>query len=504
MKRVKKFDSTEEKNVITGLIVDDSFCMQCLPLAKIEYFKLKYAKPIIKWIKDYYDKYEEAPKKNLETLFDNEKKAINKDLVPIVESFLSNVSTEYETTIFNTQYQIDQAKNYFKKRKLEILHEKTNRLLKLNKIQEAVELQEMEGDIDTSELSDDYNPLDAIEIKSYFLEEKKRIILNFAGALGRLVGGFERNNLIAVTAPEKRGKTWWLQELAFQALIQRNRVAWFSLEMNKEQTKERFYAQLTGRTKNPPSHIVFPIFDCLHNQTGECELRCRTNNVNNLLAGLDSGEFPDPDDFPKYNACTVCRGKIKSGYRPEVWYAKQNIVEELTLNSTLKKSKNFINLFNRNIRIKNYPAFSAGSGDIDRDLKNYIKEGFNPDIVIVDYIDIQRRSQASNEREAIHKMWRDAKKTASELNCVYVTADQADADARKKNSLDQNNFSDDKRKDGVLDCRIGINQTHSEKERGIQRMNVIYRRMGKANVKREVQVLQCLELGQPCLDSEFL
>jgi len=86
---------------------------------------------------------------------------------------------------------------------------------------------------------------------------------------------------------------------------------------------------------------------------------------------------------------------------------------------------------------------------------------------------------------------------------LIVTADQADAGARKKKSMDESNFSDDKRKDGHLDCRLVINQTDEEKAMGVQRLAVTYHRHIEFNKKREVIITQNLALGQPVLDSEW-
>lgn len=294
--------------------------------------------------------------------------------------------------------------------------------------------------------------------------------------------------------------SWWLQECVFQALNNNLCVAWFSFEMNKQQTKERIYSATTAMQTEKTNDIVFPIFDCEHNQKGICSSRKRTNQINNLLAGLEPGQFPIYYNFPKYKACTECRGT--RDYKAAVWFDTQKNDETLDYKNLTKKATWLKG--NQNLRIKNYPSFSAGSEELRRDIKELIASGFIPDVIITDYLDIQRREQSSSEREGILKLWQQAKRLTAEYNVVHITADQANAAARTQKSLKQTNFSDDKRKDGVLDIRIGLNQTDDEKERGIMRLNVLYKRMGKSVVSKEVIVLQCLELGQVCLDSEWV
>lgn len=495
----RKIDTEPEKKIIIGLISDDTFCHECLPLVKTEYFLLDYARPIIRWIKEYYEKYEVAPKKDIQAIFTENEKKTEKSLLESIAFFLDKLSREYQSINFNSQYQIDLAKKYFKERALRIQTEKINKLLDAGKVDEALEINELDV-ITDSGLGSFYNPFEDQEIKSYISEDDKGGVMRMPGVLGDLLGNFNRNNLIVFSGSEKKGKTSWLQECVFQALNHNLNVAWFSFEMNKQQTKERVYSMVAAMTSEPVNEIVFPVFDCKHNQTGNCYSKKRKNQINNLLSGLEAGKLPNYYDFPNYNPCTECRGTRE--FETAVWFSTQKDNPILDYRNLSKKAIWLKG--NGNLRIKNYPAFSAGAEEMRRDIKELIASGFIPDVIITDYLDIQRREPSSSEREGIHKIWQQAKRLTAEYNVVHITADQADAAARTQKSLKQTNFSDDKRKDGVLDIKIGLNQTDEEKEQGIMRLNVLYKRMGKAIITKEVMVLQCLDLGQVCLDSEWV
>jgi archaellum biogenesis ATPase FlaH len=501
MKR-KKINTEAERKIIIGLIVSDSFCLNCLPLVKPEYFKLEYAKPILKWVSEYYEKYEIAPGLDMYDLFRKNQKTVSKPLVEIIEIFLSKVSQEYETTVFNTQFQIDLAKRYFKDQAMILRCNKISKLIENGKGEEAEKIDSTPVITVDSGLSDVYNPFDEKEIKDFFLEQDDGLF-SFKGVLGELVGKFDRNNMVIITGPEKRGKTWWLQELAFEALSQKLKVLWFPFEMNKNQTKTRLYAQLTAMQRKPSKNIIYPVFDCKYNQTGECNSPKRTNRINNLLSGVGENEFPIYKNFPSYKACTVCRGT--SEFKTAVWYENQEIVKELNAKNLKNKIKGYKQLFgNSNLRIVNFPSFTASFKEMEQKLKQLITEGFVPDVIIDDYLDIHKKEQASSEREAILNNWQQSKRLTSQYNVVYISGDQADSKARKQKSLNQDNFTDDKRKDGILEMRLGLNQTVSEKERGIMRVNILYNRMNDFSIKKEVMVLQCLALGQPYLDSEWI
>ncbi len=503
--KIQRVGSEEEKRIMIGLIIDDQFCFECLPLAKLEFFKLEYARTILGWIQEHHDKYDKAPKDDIDSIFLEKKKSINQSNAKIIETFLSRVSEEHENSVFNSQYQIDLAKRYFKKRHIEVLTKKMNFLLEKDKIEEAAELLETTSEeIEVEDNSSFYNPLDEDEINQFFIGDKTKIILNFDGVLGELIGGIERNNLVVVQGPEKRGKTFWLQQLAFEALHRKLKVIWFSYEMNKMQTLDRFYKQISALSRTPESPVIFPIFDCKKNQRGICKKKERANKINNLLAGLAKDELPIYEQHPRYKECTYCRGT--SDYEVATWHSKQKGIKEFNLKNIREKVEGYKTLIGHgNIKIRNYPSFSAGAKEMERDVKFWAKKDFVPDLIISDYLDIQQRdTNVANERDAIWRIWQHAKKMAGIYNCAFLTADQADASARKQKSLDESNFTDDKRKDGILDLKIGLNQSYDEKTQGIMRLNILFKRIGYFNVKREVQVLQCLELGQTMLDSEWI
>lgn len=499
--RRKSITTQIEKQIITGLIANDHFCHSIINSINLDYFRLKFAKPVLNWIDEYYREYNEAPKDNIQGIFESERDNLKVGEGKLISNFLSGLSDEYERTNFNSQYQIDKAKDYFTKRSLELHFKKGLSLVQRGKVKQAKEFvstfHQKNQDLETV-----FNPFDKEEVFNLDIEDDENYLFKFDGSIGDLLGWFERGWLVAVTAPEKRGKTWWLEEFIFQALTYGLKVVWFSLEMNKVQLKKRFYSRLTGLPKEEIGRVVFPIFDCINNQEGTCKKKCRTNKVNNLLAGLEDNESPDFKDFPLYKTCTACRGK--KDYSPAVWFNKAKKKPKMTPRRIMAKVKAFkqLFLFGTNLRIQPFPAFTAGSDDLISAVNNLeYGEGFIPDLIVTDYLDIQKHD---GSREQINIIWQQAKSIAASKNICYLTADQSDAAGRKQLSLKQHNFSDDKRKDGHLDMRIGLNQTPEEKVRGIMRLNVLFHRHNEFHIDQEVIALQSLHLGQPLLDSEWL
>lgn len=140
--------------------------------------------------------------------------------------------------------------------------------------------------------------------------------------------------------------------------------------------------------------------------------------------------------------------------------------------------------------------------EMRRILEQWHKEdGFVPDVIVDDYIDIHAAEDARKDfRHQDNQKWTNARTLNLDYNCVYLTATQADADSYDRESLGMKNFSENKRKYAHVTAMYALNQTKDEKL-----LNII--RIGDIGVVREgasqsqVQILQCLEIGRPYIDS---
>jgi len=519
--------SNAEKKFITGLIMSTKFCQDVKSIYKEEYLELEYAKRVAKWAFDYFKKYKESPKTNIQSIYDSEKENLKEDESEIIESFLDGISEQFSQEGLNEIYLLDQTKEYFRKRSLDILFTKGQMFVSAGKIKKAKKL--LLGYREVSKvISDRFNPFDIDQIRNYSLEQRENRLFKFLGATGDLFGWFERDWLVAVSSPEKRGKSFWLEEFAFQAITNRLKVVLFSLEIGAAKLKERIYKRLTGLSTDEESgffesknKIIFPVFDCWKNQEGSCKKEERQKENKKALfekVPLNSRNNESYQKKPvfvpgmRYRPCTICRDNSKNimiarkkGYIPSYWFSWQE-KQMMKIKDIENKAKAFVSMYGDNFRIKTFPAFSANSEDINMELDDLeYTEGFVPDVILDDYLDIHAGEQGGAiDRGGIDTIWKNAKNIAATRHCLYVTADQSTKKARDKKRLTQIDTSEDKRKDAHLDMRIGINQLEDEKKDMVMRLNVLFHRHMGFNTKREVLVLQQLGIGQPMLDSEWL
>jgi hypothetical protein len=133
-----------------------------------------------------------------------------------------------------------------------------------------------------------------------------------------------------------------------------------------------------------------------------------------------------------------------------------------------------------------------------------IKEGFEPEVAIADYLDLfapDRDTMHMQPRDQENKKWQRGRRISQEYNLLFVSASQCDADGFNKKLLDKSNFSEDRRKLDHVTAMIGLNMSIEEKKMGIMRMNEVVTRDTEGT--SVITIMHRLQLGRPMLGSFF-
>jgi hypothetical protein len=136
-------------------------------------------------------------------------------------------------------------------------------------------------------------------------------------------------------------------------------------------------------------------------------------------------------------------------------------------------------------------------------LSIWAREGFVPDVIVIDYADILTTETQMEERHKQNKIWKQLRSLSQEGHCLVVTATQADAKSYESGLLHMKNFSEDKRKYGHVTAMYGLNQDKDGREKniGLMRINEIVLREGDYNTSKTITVLHNLRRGRPFLGS---
>lgn len=288
-------------------------------------------------------------------------------------------------------------------------------------------------------------------------------IVEYPDALGEFFGtSLERDGFISFLGSEKKGKTWLMLDLAWRAMEQRRRVAFFEIgDLSQRQILNRFYVR-AARHPMKAGDYLWP------------------TKITRFEEGLPEVEWK--------------KLSFESGIDMQI--AKAACKE--TLKSKIRSKKS-------NLRISTHPNSSISVSGIRNVIDGWEREdGWVPDVIVVDYADILAPEAGYTEsRDQINASWKAMRRMSQELHCLVVTATQANAQSYKVNTIDRSNFSEDKRKFAHVTGMIGINQDETEKENNIIRLNWVVLRESGFSTKKCVFAAQCLALASPLVRSTF-
>ena len=490
-----------ERRIILGMIINDDFLKEILSIYSPSLLKSRSSRIIAEWCREYYEQYEKAPKKDIQGIFTVKQEQLDDDVVQSIERLLTSLSDEFEEDgeKFNTQYLLDQAEERFKAVSLENLSDEIKGHLAVGEVKDAENLLADYNRV-SRPTSSGINPFTDVEaIRAAFEIREEDILFEFPGALGRMLGPMERENFIGITAPDKRGKTFWLLEFSLRAYLNKCNVALFECgDMSERQVMRRIYSYITRTPLGANKKIYIPILDCERNQTGECKLADREGSTLPIGAKLYR-------DAPDHITCTLC-SKDKNNYDEfigAVWQKEKIFTKYINWEDGVKYGKNFMEKVKRNFKLACFPNDTISVDGIKRELDLWEKyEDFVPDVIVIDYADILATMDARLDfRHSQDKTWKSLRALSQIRRCLVVTATQSDAAAYGKERLTISNFSETKTKNAHVTSMIALNQTPEEKRMGIIRIGELVVREKDFDTEKDVVVLQCLAIGRPFLGS---
>ena len=497
----EEISTTMEKRIVIGLITSKRFLQDIYPSVDLNFFENRFTKEIAKWCIEYWETHEEPPKSEIKNIYLAKREKMRDEDAELIENILETLSLESDNIdTGNAEYLTDQAFDYFRRRELEI----TSNNIKYHLSR---------GDLDNAEkevvnyrkvaktLATWSNPFTQESVDQVF-DVDENVFFKFPGKLGEFLGPFERDWLVGISGPFKKGKSFFAQEFKINALPQGLRVVEFNLEMKLTQLNKRLYKRIFPSAEGIAGEsaiFLYPVFDCLKNQNGKCTDPRRLSPVS-LLEGNDKPEY-DPDS--EYRVCTICRGEYNSLYETETWWEEieRPSFDISTISQAIDATQR---TFGDLIRHKCYPRFSASVSDLMRDLDLMERvEGFIPDIIIVDYADILK---ADNDRlggiDKEDDIWKMLARMASERHALTIVPTQLTKEALDAVLIKQQHTARWVGKLGHVDSMLSINQTEQEKREGRLRIGTMVHRHNAFEESKTVTLLEKRMLGQVHLDSE--
>jgi hypothetical protein len=253
---------------------------------------------------------------------------------------------------------------------------------------------------------------------------------------------------------------------------------------------------------------LIPAADCRWNQLGECPNSSCPHSQDPILVKDTKAKawvLSKYEDEEDHEVCTLCRrdAKKKKDFVGANWWKFMALKDVKPMKETL----DFLAKINKGqgLRLMAVPSLALGPDDLDLILRNmWDREGVKPDLVLFDYFDNAKKVAFQRDfRQSENYNWQLFRGVNQKWNNALIGATQGTKETYKKNTIEQGDLSEDKRKLAHVTKAIGLNQSYQEKRNGIIRFNVIANRDDEFDLERTVTVLQAPAIGRPILDNYF-
>jgi hypothetical protein len=453
-----------ERNILTGLIVSTEFVREIVTIYNHTFFQNRAAKKLARWAISYYKQYGKCPGKDIQSIYDSNvrKGILQESEEDYIANILEGLSSDWEHNQenFNVEYLLDEAESFFSQRNMQMLADDIKNALSNGDIEDAQDIISRYKMVARPKTRGVDPFTDEERIIAAF-EKSSKPLFKMPGAAGQILNThLFRTGFVAFQAPEKVGKSFWLQEMAIRAVRQRCKVAIFEMgDMSEADRICRIHSYIAKRPfdrDKQEGDIVDIKIPSLIEEDGEYIITYTEDKARVIGPGY-----------------AVKNGKIWS-----------------------KRIKG-------RIKIAEYPSDTGSITDISNVLDKWeVYENFIPDVVIIDYADIVAPEDTSkSERGQINDIWKAMRRLAQQRQCLVLTATQADAKSYNVSSQTRKNYSEDKRKYSHVTAIFSLNQTPQEKVNGVLRIGTILAREGKWHPTMEAVVVQCLDIGRPYIDS---
>jgi hypothetical protein len=295
--------------------------------------------------------------------------------------------------------------------------------------------------------------------------------------------------------------------------------------------EERVVCYVANRAGSPEDAglLWVPQFDCINNQTDKCTAMKRVKEngkIKRVPLRVGSGQltrFNDAEEVAPDNQldasgehaqrwviCTECRHlperysySLYKKFRPSIFFKKKKILP-ISDKARRRRFKGLESLPVNNLLIKYFPKYQMTIEQAFDVARKYVKaNGWKPDIIIFDYLDVLRPSSGNIEMtwQDYDHLWKIASGFAQETDALIITADQTTKAGRIARLIDHTVTPQASTKDHHVDVKIGLNKFLEETLNNLCRVNVIYHRHKSFNRDLEVMLTQNLTVGKAMLDN---
>lgn len=423
------WDEEFQREMLGLLLRDKTFVVQVDGLIKSNYFRNEAHRMSANILFDFFKSYKCLPTK-IQLLEEFKSKISSRDSKTQLY-YTNEINTTYEYYVPNFEtrsYYVDKIKYFAKFQALRSAFNKS-----LEEISKSPESEEVWANVEkywqqalsvdrNTELGLDYfkDPEERYERMQKKIDTGDVFVTGFKDIDDSITGGgIGRGEIASIVGLSGTGKSVFLANIALANLNRGKRVLYISLELDQDTCAGRFDALLTN-----------------------------------------------PNPWGEDNSGVTMKNLLEK---------KEQVFQALKAYVSDKDNKQLFIL-------KQFPAGELGMSDLRAYYSKCVLEGFQPDMIIIDYIGEMKDYPNMPTWESRQKLVRDLRGFGTIENIGLFTAMQPDKKARENIKLggviDDDNLADAYGQVRPLDALWSINMMNDEKDCGVARLFVIKHRNG--------------------------
>lgn len=452
--QIEESDGGPERRVLIALATSDGFLSRIMPYWSKDPLASRWSNIIATWCVDHYRKYQQAPVKALIGYYEEWARASqDENTSQLMNRFLVSLSDEYDrANEINVDVVLDEAEKLFNEVRLTKLEETLRQLRQVGEVKGALEAQQNFRPV--SFKAPTY--IDLMRDRTVGLSTAANVLIRFRGALGTFFGTeLSENRFVAFAGVVKGAKSFTLLELAWQAMWQRKRVAYFQIgDLTQDQIVWRFRCRAARR----------PLF-------------ARRVNIPIMLT-------------------------VSEGVAQVVTEAK-NFETDLSVEEGQEALEKYAGT-QEWLRMQWYPVSSVTIEDIRNQLVEWDRSGWKAQVVVIDYLEnLAPCLKKSSTLENIDYTWAIAKQISETAPRLVITAHQTNKEGFRARVLSRQHFRGNLKVLAHVTAFCGINHTDEEKRQQLWRYNYMVSRADMFSESRCATVASCLDFCQMAVLTQF-
>ena len=438
-----------EENILTMLCWDIRHSSDIFIRFTSDIFSTRQYRKVAKEAFGYIQSYHAPPRAHLRDIFEEDcrKGAEGKFLSQILDSM------EKLQEGLNAQYVLDNLDNFITSSKLTIAVEKAADFLQSGKLKAA------QDTLFNQTLIPQQKPgiwlHEADKVLAFLNKDDADYFSTGIDVIDKRGVRPKRKALFLFVGPKGIGKSWFLVNTGKNAIMHHKSVLHITLEMSEEDVAKRYVQALYAMSDRDGQTVQMPV---MHRDD-----RNRCTHI----------------DFENYSP----KG-ISENTRPE-------IAKKLSLLKSRSK-----------LLIKEFPSGTLTVAHLNMYLDSLeIREGFKPDVIILDYVGIMSLD-AANLRIDTGRTVVGLRAVAQQRDIAMVAASQGNRSSASARTVKADQIGEDWSQVQTADVVLTCSRTQAEKARGLARLFVAHAR--GIDDGYVVLISQSYASGQFCLDSEYM